>query len=488
MQSASAPENYYDLLEIQREASRAEIRRAFLRMAHICHPDLNSDDLQAEIRFRHIRQAYEVLYDPTARAAYDDQLRGKVQPSACRQEWPRSKPIVTSPPERPHVDWNSFETTSSIERWTDWRTRNVVLLGLSVAAIVLTTITTTHVRAINRIRAANMDQEVALGRQIDERGEPTRLPSRRSIQELQANNDSASDDSPNSNSSEDAANNTSLSKGPLPTQPSPPSTPVAPIPWAPMTDLGEPMDSVMESVNSLKALQNSPSAGSFPAHDGTLPFPPRGPQMEWTPALNPAFPAPDSLPTAPFIPTEPAADFQLTLPAPADPKTNHLPPPSSPHAFPVTPDRQFPRSDLGGPSYYPSNVPSHYDGGDYQEPRSLFGQRPPTTRSAVPSWQRSGSPEPPRGLWNNNSSVFSAPPASSSWGSFSGSPPNSSRSGLPNSPAQSLNSSGWKVVPMLPSAPTMPNFPTPAPGYPKRPFGSTTLGAAQISPYAEDYP
>lgn len=480
MQSASAPENYYDLLEIRREASRAEIRRAFLRMAHICHPDLNSDDVQAEIRFRHIRQAYEVLYDPTARAAYDDQLRGQVQPAACRQEWPRSKPIVTSPPERRHVDWNSFEATSPIERWIDWRTRNVVILGLSVAAIVLTTITTTHFRAIHRIREGKMDQVVALGEQIDARGESARPPSGPSFEERRANNsannnsatnDTASDDSAHdnsaNNSSDTTTNNDTTSKRSLPSQPSQPTTPVAPVPWAPMADFGEPMDSVMESVNSLKALQNSSNVSSFPAYDGTLPLPPRGPQLEWTPALNPGLPAPDSLPRT---------DLPLPLPAPPDPKSNHWP----------APDSSIPLPEIRGDGFQAGTPDQfHYDGGDYQEPSTLFGFRPPTTRSALPSRVRSGSPEPSRGRWapNRSSSVFSAPISPSGWGRA-----RPSSLDLANPSTRSLNSSGWKAVPRAPSVPTMPNFPPPVPAYPKRSFGSTTLGAAQISPYADDYP
>ncbi len=66
-----AKRDYYDILGISRNASDAEIKKAFRRLAKECHPDRNKDDQHAESKFKEINEAYEVLKDPQKRAAYD---------------------------------------------------------------------------------------------------------------------------------------------------------------------------------------------------------------------------------------------------------------------------------------------------------------------------------------------------------------------------------------------------------------------------------
>jgi curved DNA-binding protein CbpA len=65
-------QDYYALLEVQPDATLAEIKRAYRRLARQHHPDLNKtarDDL-----IKLLNEAYEVLRDPAKRAAYDAQL------------------------------------------------------------------------------------------------------------------------------------------------------------------------------------------------------------------------------------------------------------------------------------------------------------------------------------------------------------------------------------------------------------------------------
>jgi molecular chaperone DnaJ len=62
--------DYYEVLEIDRRASEAEIKRAFRNQARTYHPDVNKSP-DAEARFKEINEAYEVLSDPQKRAAYD---------------------------------------------------------------------------------------------------------------------------------------------------------------------------------------------------------------------------------------------------------------------------------------------------------------------------------------------------------------------------------------------------------------------------------
>ena len=62
--------DYYEVLGVPRDASEAEIKRAFRRLARQYHPDVNKSP-DAEARFKEINEAYEVLSDREKRAMYD---------------------------------------------------------------------------------------------------------------------------------------------------------------------------------------------------------------------------------------------------------------------------------------------------------------------------------------------------------------------------------------------------------------------------------
>jgi molecular chaperone DnaJ len=62
--------DFYVLLGVSREATEAEIKKAYRKLAMEYHPDRNQSP-QAEGRFKEITEAYEVLRDPQKRAAYD---------------------------------------------------------------------------------------------------------------------------------------------------------------------------------------------------------------------------------------------------------------------------------------------------------------------------------------------------------------------------------------------------------------------------------
>ena len=63
--------DYYELLEVSRNANDAEIKKAYRKLAMKYHPDRNPDDSSAEEKFKEIQKAYNILSDKQKRAAYD---------------------------------------------------------------------------------------------------------------------------------------------------------------------------------------------------------------------------------------------------------------------------------------------------------------------------------------------------------------------------------------------------------------------------------
>ncbi len=66
-----AKRDYYEVLGIGREAGEDEIKKAFRRLARELHPDVNTDDPDAEEKFKEAAEAYEVLSDAERRRTYD---------------------------------------------------------------------------------------------------------------------------------------------------------------------------------------------------------------------------------------------------------------------------------------------------------------------------------------------------------------------------------------------------------------------------------
>lgn len=66
-----AKRDYYEVLGVEKNASEAEVKKAFRRLARQYHPDVNQGDKTAEEKFKEINEAYEILSDPDKRKRYD---------------------------------------------------------------------------------------------------------------------------------------------------------------------------------------------------------------------------------------------------------------------------------------------------------------------------------------------------------------------------------------------------------------------------------
>jgi molecular chaperone DnaJ len=63
--------DYYEVLGVGRAASEGELKSAFRKLAMQYHPDRNPGDMDAELKFKEINEAYQTLSDGQKRAAYD---------------------------------------------------------------------------------------------------------------------------------------------------------------------------------------------------------------------------------------------------------------------------------------------------------------------------------------------------------------------------------------------------------------------------------
>lgn len=117
---ASYPQNHYGTLDIPTDADLATIRKAFRKLALLCHPDRLQDDSEREQRakqFCQVQQAFEILSDENRRRQYDQMI----QLTKLREETPRLlQPKLPPRPQRPHNNSRpDFKTPEVDDRFRD---------------------------------------------------------------------------------------------------------------------------------------------------------------------------------------------------------------------------------------------------------------------------------------------------------------------------------------------------------------------------------
>ena len=84
-----AKRDFYKVLDVPRNATEAEIKKAYRRLAMKYHPDRNPNDRAAEEAFKEAKEACEVLTDPHKRAAYDQYGHAGVEAASRGAGGPR---------------------------------------------------------------------------------------------------------------------------------------------------------------------------------------------------------------------------------------------------------------------------------------------------------------------------------------------------------------------------------------------------------------
>ena len=76
-----AKRDFYEVLGVPKNASEDEIKKSYRKLAMKYHPDRNQGDAAAEVKFKEVKEAYEMLSDAEKRAAYDQFGHAGVDPN-----------------------------------------------------------------------------------------------------------------------------------------------------------------------------------------------------------------------------------------------------------------------------------------------------------------------------------------------------------------------------------------------------------------------
>ena len=144
-------QTHYTILDVDKNASKREIERAYRRMVRRWHPDLNPGDIAARERFQQIQSAFDVLHNADRRLEYDRSFQHPVGNTEVFEESGAAKsgePIVVSTDgyDLDHIRFKGRVPGTAIQiykprsRWvsiSDWMTSPDFVLPMVLLAIFL---------------------------------------------------------------------------------------------------------------------------------------------------------------------------------------------------------------------------------------------------------------------------------------------------------------------------------------------------------------
>lgn len=93
-------DNPYEILAVAKDASEAQIKKAYRNLAKKYHPDVNRGNKEAEIKFKAVGEAYNILSDKEKRANYDkmaqqreEEVQGEKRRKASQERKASGAPI-----------------------------------------------------------------------------------------------------------------------------------------------------------------------------------------------------------------------------------------------------------------------------------------------------------------------------------------------------------------------------------------------------------
>lgn len=126
--NAFMEQDYYLILGVTRQASQVEIKQAFRRMAKRFHPDV-STETDAELKFKQVNEAYDVLGNEFKKAAYDRKLHYAKQQSRQYRQRPNNSRYADNRQSYNNAspDWKerqqSWQDLSSYQPESWWQSR-----------------------------------------------------------------------------------------------------------------------------------------------------------------------------------------------------------------------------------------------------------------------------------------------------------------------------------------------------------------------------
>ncbi len=110
--------DYYKILEVSKESSEEEIKKAYRKLAKKFHPDKNPENKKAEESFKEISEAYDVLSNPEKRKKFDDFISASNERKSYTYSGPSDSNSTTSEPEYSDFFKQFFKKSSSKRRYS----------------------------------------------------------------------------------------------------------------------------------------------------------------------------------------------------------------------------------------------------------------------------------------------------------------------------------------------------------------------------------